>query len=136
MKRWLVSLFTVAVLTLGIGAHCNPTPPVVTNLLDCTVAVVQQAVPDLVPIVASILASGGLNPTLDAALIALAARYGYDVIDCVIIALEAIWQAPASQPAVLVKLVPTFATPQVTRAQVLGQHWLATRGQAQRTVGQ
>ena len=72
----------------------------------------------------------------DAALIGLAARYGYDVIDCVIIALEAIWQAPASQPAVLVKLVPTFATPQVTRAQVLGQHWLATRGQAQRTVGQ
>jgi len=133
MRNWIMSLGLAVTLAIGLGAHCNP-GPVVTGVLNCETAAVKSALPDLLPIVASLLAGGGNNAMVDAALLGLAEKFGLDSLDCAVQAVIAVWAAAADHPEQVNKLLPTFDAKEVAKAALRGQAWLKSRGKAPRTV--
>ena len=131
MLRSLITVTCTAVIVaLSLGATCNP-KPILSDLAKCEGSVAGKDAPALIPILGSILASGGTNAVIDAALLGLVAQFGVDSVDCGVVAVLAglaqVMGAAATQPGSMKAAAPTLA---VAR----GTAWLGTRGASKRTV--
>ena len=128
LRSWVIVLGLVVFAGLTAGSNCQP-KPILADLGHCEASAAVKDLPALVPILGAILASGGTNAAVDAALIGLALKFGADSVDCgiaaVLTGLTQVVAVPATQPT---------KTVGVSLAQLRAQTWLATRGHSTRTV--
>ena len=123
MRRVVMSLLGLSLL----GATCHPAP-ILADLAKCEETAAVKQFPALVPIVGAVLASGGTNAAVDAALLGLVVAFGVDSVDCAVHAvLAGIGQVSASQPTKMLRGAD------LDTAKVRAQGWLKSRG-GKRTV--
>jgi len=141
MHRIYAALVALFAFVLALGAHCQPLP-ILSDLAKCEETAAAKDLPALLPVVGAIILSGGTNAAVDAALIGIAVQFGADSLDCAVAALKAAWEQitapstqPATQSALVARLVPTVDKATAARGIARAEAWLKTRGQTKRTVG-
>ena len=111
---------TLTLLGFGLGAHCNP-GPAWHAFVDCETAAVKSDLPGVLPLVTTILVSGGTDTAAEAALAGLGIKFGVDTVECAVVAAVVAFTASASQPTTALKSAPTIDH---ARGLARGNAWL------------